>query len=80
MSGQFELWRLLVGITLCAVSIGAVRTFIVEVRDYGVGFFPIVCLIVGILCAAAACGILFRRARELATRAALWLMRLLEFW
>lgn len=80
MKGQFELWRLLVGVTLCAVSLGALRAFIVEVRDYGPGFFPAVCLIAAILCAAAACGILFRRAREFAARVALWLMQLLEFW
>ena len=80
MQGQFELWRLLVGVTLCGVSIGALRAFIVEVRDFGPGFFPTVCLIVSILCAAAACGILFRRAREFSTRVALWLIRLLDFW
>ena len=79
MKRQFDLWRLLVSVTLFALVFGAYRAFVIEVRDYGPGFFPTLCLIAGIFLAIAALGVLFRKAGESLLWALVALLRVLDF-
>jgi hypothetical protein len=75
---QFELWRLLLAVTLFAAALGLVKWGVWEIDAYGGGFVTSLLFIIAAVSVAAGVGSLFRRACEFAARAFFFLVE--WFW
>jgi len=73
---HFTLWRLLAAIVCFGLAFTLVRVAVHEVREFGGGVFPILCVILATLLFVAAIGCFFNRAVEFVVRAA----RLIAEW
>ena len=74
---RFQLWRLFAATACFAATAGLIRFAVGEIRGWGWGGFPALCLFASLLAAVAGTGMLFRRAREFLVWTAVVVLRLL---